>query len=63
MDLIQFHSVCQTLGLNPKGPHLRLDKEKEYFCVVFANSIKTKSTRMKLGSFMSQSCDYGYKNA
>ena len=51
------------LGLNPKGPHLRLDKEKENFGVVFTNSIKTKSGRLKLGSFMLQSCNYGYKKA
>ena len=51
------------LGLNPKGPHLRLDKEKENFSVVFTNSIKTKSGCVKLGSFISQSCNDGYKKA
>ena len=33
IDLIQFHLVCQMLarisGLNPKGPYLSLEKEKE----------------------------------
>ena len=28
------------LGLNPKGPYLRLKKERENFCVVFTYSIK-----------------------
>ena len=51
------------LGLNPKGPHLRLDKEKENFSVVFTTSIKTKSGCVKLGSFISQSCNDGYKKA
>ena len=68
IDLIHFHSVCRIgeiifLGLNPKGPHLRLEKEKENFCVVFTNSIKPKSGRVKLGSFISQSCNDGYKKA
>ena len=68
MDLIQFHSICRIskiifLGLNPKGPHRRLDKEKENFGVVFTNSIKPKSGRVKLGSFFSQSCSDGYKKA
>ena len=27
-------------GLNPKGPYLSLDKEKENSCAVFSNSIK-----------------------
>lgn len=37
-DLIQFYLICQMLrnflGLNPKGPCLRL--EKDNFCVVLA---------------------------
>ena len=28
------------LGLNPKGPFLRLEKEREDFCVVFTYSMK-----------------------
>ena len=39
-DLIKFHLICQMLrnflGLNPKGPCLRLEKEKDNFCVVLA---------------------------
>ena len=27
-------------GLNPKGPYLSLEKEKETFCVVFTYSVK-----------------------
>ena len=44
IDLIQFPLICQMLakfpGLNPKGPHLSLEKEKETFCVVFTYSVK-----------------------
>ena len=39
-DLIQFRLICQMLrnflGLNPKGPCLRLKKETDNFCVVLA---------------------------
>ena len=41
---MQFQLICQMLaklsGLNPKGPYLSLEKEKETFCVVFACSVK-----------------------
>ena len=44
IDLIQFHLICQMLakfsGLNPTGPNLSLEKEKETFCVVFTYSVK-----------------------
>ena len=44
IDLFYFHLICQMLatfsGLNPKGPFLRLEKEKEAFCVVLTYSIK-----------------------
>ena len=44
IDLIQFPSICQMLakfsGLNPKGPYLSVEKEKENFYVVFTFSIK-----------------------
>ena len=50
IDLIQFHLICQMLakfsGLNPNGPYVSLEKEKETFCVVLAYSIKR---RVKLG--------------
>ena len=45
IDLIHYHLICQQcsryfLGLNPKGPYLSLEKEKENFCVVFTYSFK-----------------------
>ena len=44
IDVISFHLICQMLakfsGLNPKGPYLSLEKEKETFCVVLTYSIK-----------------------
>ena len=44
IDLIQFHLICQMfanfLGLNPKGPYLSLEKEKDNFCVVLAYFVK-----------------------
>ena len=44
IDLISFHFICQTFakfsGLNPKGPYVGLEKEKENFCVVLTYSIK-----------------------
>ena len=43
-SLILFHLICQMLakfsGLNPKGPYLSLEKERETFCVVFTYSVK-----------------------
>ena len=41
------------MGLNPKVLYLSLEKEKENFFVVFTCG------RVKLGRFMSQSCDDG----
>ena len=42
-SLILFHLICQMLakfsGLNPKGPYLSLEKERETFCVVFTYSV------------------------
>ena len=32
--------LAKISGLNPKGPHLSLEKEKEIFCVVLTYSIK-----------------------
>ena len=32
--------LAKFSGLNPKGPYLSLEKEKETFCVVLAYSIK-----------------------
>ena len=44
IDLFQFHLIRQIwrnfLGLNPKGPFLSLEKEREDFCVVFTYSVK-----------------------
>ena len=41
IDLIQFHLIWRNfLGLNPKGPYLSLEEEKDNFCVVFTYSIK-----------------------
>ena len=44
IDLLYFHLICQTLvkfcGLNPKGPYVCLEKEKENICVVLTYSIK-----------------------
>ena len=43
VDLVQFHSICQLLAkfcrLNPKGPYLRLEKEKENFCIMLTYSL------------------------
>ena len=43
-SLILFHLICQMLakfsGLNPEGPYLSLENERETFCVVFTYSIK-----------------------
>ena len=43
-SLILFHLICQMLakfsGLNPKGPYLSLEKERETFCVVFTYPVK-----------------------
>ena len=43
-SLILFHLICQMLakfsGLNPNGPYLSLEKERETFCVVFTYSVK-----------------------
>ena len=53
IDLIQFHEITKYWrhfwGLNPKGPNLSLEKERETFCVV-------------LRSFLSHSCNDGKKN-
>ena len=44
IDFIQFHLIWHMLvkfpGLNPKGPYLSLEEEKDNFCVVFTYSIK-----------------------
>ena len=32
--------LAKVSGLNPKGPYLSLEKEKETFCVVFTYSAK-----------------------
>ena len=44
IDRIQFDLICRMLanfsGLNPKGPYLSLEKEKENSCAVFTYSIK-----------------------
>ena len=32
--------LAKISGLNPKGPYLSLEKEKETFCVVLTYSIK-----------------------
>ena len=40
-SFIQFVKCWRnSLGLNPKGPYLSLEKEKETFCAVFTNSIE-----------------------
>ena len=43
-SLILFHLICQMLakfsGLNPEGPYLSLENERETFCVVFTYSVK-----------------------
>ena len=51
--IIKFVKYWRNLELNPKGLYLSLEKEKENFCVVFTYG------RVKLGRFMSQSCDDG----
>ena len=35
--------LAKFSGLNPKGPYLSLEKEKEIFCVVLTYSIKRAS--------------------
>ena len=54
--LISF--ICQMLakfsGLNPKGPYVSLEKEKQNFCVVL-----TYSTKGAHEIFMSRSCNNG----
>ena len=32
--------LAEFSGLNPKGPYLSLEKEKEFFCVVLTYSVK-----------------------
>ena len=32
--------MAKFSGLNPKGPYLTLEKEKENFCVILIDSIK-----------------------
>ena len=44
-------------GLNPKGPYMSLEKEKETFYVVFTHT--PQSGRVKLGFFMLQSSSGG----
>ena len=40
-SFIQFVKCWRnSLGLNPKGPYLSLEKERENFCAVFTNSIE-----------------------
>ena len=52
IDLNQFHLICQMLakfsGLNPKGPYVSLEKEKENFCVVLTYS---KKRAREIGKF------------
>jgi len=40
--------LAEFSGLNPKGPYLSLEKEKEIFCVVLTYSIKRASEIRKL---------------
>ena len=40
--------LAKFSGLNPKGPSLSLEKEKENFCVVLTHSIKLAS---EIGKF------------
>ena len=44
IDLLYFHLICQMLakfcGLNPKGPYVSLEKEKENICVLLTYSLK-----------------------
>ena len=60
IDLIYFHLICQMLakfsGLNPRGPHLSLEKEKQNFVLY---SPTPQSGRVKLGSLMSRLCNKG----
>ena len=35
--------LAKSSGLNPKGPYLSLEKEKEIFCVLLTYSIKRAS--------------------
>ena len=35
--------LAKFSGLNPKGPYLSLEKEKEPFCTVFTRSVKRVS--------------------
>ena len=35
-----YQMLATFLGLNPKGPYLNLEKERENFCLVFTYSIK-----------------------
>ena len=52
IDLNQFHLICQMLakfsGLNPKGPYVSLEKEKENFFVVLTYS---KKRAREIGKF------------
>ena len=55
--------LAKCFVLNPKGPYVSFEKEKQNFCAVLTYSIKG---RVKLGSFMSRSCNNGqemYKKA
>ena len=38
-----FQTLAEFSRLNPKGPYLSLEKEKEIFCVVLTYSIKRAS--------------------
>ena len=47
-SFIQFVKCWRnSLGLNPKGPYLSLEKERENFCAVFTNSIERKHESRK----------------
>ena len=42
--------LAKFSGLNPKGPYLSLEKEKENFCVVITYSTKRESEIKKVSS-------------
>ena len=46
--------LAKFSGLNPKGPYLSLEKEKETFCVVFTCSVKRAR---EISHFTKRSCD------
>ena len=55
------NSSCEAyfkaeIGLNPKGPYVSLEKEKQTFCVVLTYSI---TQAREIGSFKSRSHNNG----